>query len=471
MKWNRFGSLQARLSGSFLLVVLVSIGVAVGLVNLAALPRLESAVSLINRSKAFRLSPFFADYYQRHHNSWDGAAGVVTTFAEPMPPALLADELPWFPNRDLFLESMRHDRLVLVDSAGVVVADSSRQLEAGQLLPLELSRHAVPVTVQGQTVGGLILPTAGNQTSMVALTAWQRSMLAAGMLAAVAAAFVGLWLAYRLARPLQTLSAAARQLARFESSRPLPVESNDELGQLTRTFNDMMDALTEQKRLRRQMVADIAHELRTPLSVMQLDIEGMADGLQSPAETTQSLKDELDTLNRLIEDLRQLSLADAGGLEFHMDELPAVEFLQRVAALWRPKMATRQIDFSIEISPHLPVILADEGRLAQVLHNLLGNALRYTPAGGTISLGSRTGHNELLIWVADSGPGIDIDDLPYVFDRFYRADKSRSRDTGGSGLGLAIAKQWTRLHGGRIWVESEPGQGARFYLALPVSDT
>lgn len=283
------------------------------------------------------------------------------------------------------------------------------------------------------------------------------------------ALLVSLGLAQRLVNPLQRLSLAARQLASGENSNPLPIESKDELGDLTQAFNEMTAALNRQKYLRRQMVADIAHELRTPLSIMQLELESLVDGLQTPAEAAASLQDEVNALNRLVEDLRLLSLADAGGLQFTLEVLDVSAFLQQMMDSWVAKAQAQQVQLLLEVTGPLPPVYADEGRLIQVFNNLLGNALRYSPVGQTLTLGGRANNGELWLWVADNGPGVSPEDLPYVFERFYRADPSRSRDTGGSGLGLAIAKQWIALHGGRMWVESEVGKGATFYIALPAN--
>ena len=470
MKGNNrpfFRGLRGRLAGSFVLVIAVSLGVAALMVQLLALPRLDETVLLANRRRAYRLAPFLAQTY-RQTGSWQGAEALVNTFADPLPSELAAGALSYFPQRAVLLDALGRDRLVLADGAGRVVADSTGQLAAGDPLPPELAAQSAVILVDGAVVGQAAVEAGLEQiAAAVVLTVLRRSLLGAGLLAAAAGLLVALGLAQRLAQPVHRLSRAAEALARGESNQPLLVETADEIGQLTESFNAMAEALSAQKRLRRQMVADIAHELRTPLSVMQLDLESMADGLQAPDEAARSLQAELDALNRLIEDLRLLSLADTGGLQFDLERLELASFLRRVAASWHNKMQTRQAHLLAEIPDWLPTIYADEGRLAQVFNNLLSNALRYTPAEQTVTLGARAGQGEVLVWVADNGPGMAAADLPHVFDRFYRADTSRSRDTGGSGLGLAIAKQWVTLHGGHIWAESEPGAGAQFYVSLP----
>jgi two-component system OmpR family sensor kinase/two-component system sensor histidine kinase BaeS len=467
--------------GSFLLVIVTSISVVALVIGLLAPLRLDELGLLASRRRAFLLAPFVAQAYQPP-GSWAEVARQVDEFAQPLPAQLLADISLNLPIQAEVLAALNQDRLVVVDMAGRVIADSRHSLAAGQPLPPELQRYAVPIVVQEQPVGSLVLISGLEQAiSGLVLTALQRTLWGAGLLAAVLAALVSLGLARRLVTPLQRLNQAARRLTSGDSHQPLPIATADEIGDLTATFNNMAQALETQKRLRRHLVADIAHELRTPLSIMQLDLEGLADGLQDPAEAAASLAEEVKRLSRLVEDLRLLSLAEAGGLHFELAQLEPAPFLQQVLGTWTPPAQARQVQLRAEWPSVLPPVSADAGRLRQVFDNLLSNALGYTPAGGTITLGARVEKktwevsktsqvSTVVFWIADSGPGIALEDLPYVFERFYRADSSRSRDGGGgSGLGLAIAKQWVALHGGRVWVESQVDQGATFYMALPVA--
>ncbi|GAB4449828.1 MAG: ATP-binding protein [Anaerolineae bacterium] len=461
-----FSGWRGRLLASFALVIGLSIGlVALGVQSLAV-PRLEDIARLAAQRHAARLAPFLVQSY-RHSGSWQAAAALVNSTASPeIPPGAVS----YFPQRDALLAAFAADRLLLADAAGRVAADSRGVLLPGEPLPADLRAQAIPLR-DGETVIGYLLVEAGFEQAVaqVVLTLQRRTLLGAALLAALVALPVSGWLAFRLAGPLQRLNRAARQLTAGESADPLPVESADEIGELTGSFNRMSAALQEQKRLRRQMVADIAHELRTPISVMRLELEGMADGLQSPAETAASLGDELETLNRLVEELRLLSLADAGGLQFELSPLEAAPFLRQLADSWQPQARVRQVRLESDIAAPLPPLLADRERLAQLVGNLLSNALRHTPPGGQVTLGARPEGDSLRLWVADSGPGLAPADLPHLFERFYRADSSRSRDTGGSGLGLAIARQWAALHGGRIWAENRPEGGALFVVELPAA--
>ena len=462
-------SLRTRLAVSFATVIVLSVGLVTIGVQLIGINQLEEIAILAGRRQAFRLAPLFGDYY-RQHDSWQGIENWVEGFKAPLPAELTGDLLMYYPARAEILQAAEQDRLVLTGKTGHVLIDSRGELAAGQPLPPEFARLTVPVVSEGQQVGYL-LTVFGLEAhiSTLVLTALRRSLLVTGTVAGVAAVGVSIFLAHRLTRPLNRLNRAAQDLASGDTSESILVESGDEIGQLTESFNSMAAALARQKQLRQQMVADIAHELRTPLSVMQLDIEGLQDGLQSPPEAAQSLRDELEALTRLVDDLRTLSLADAGAIQFELEEIDLNLLLQRMADTWQTQAQNRQVKLRSDIAPNLPIIQADSGRLAQALNNLLSNALRYTPAGGSVTLGGQAGSGQVLIWVADTGPGIAAGELPAIFERFYRVDRARSRDTGGSGLGLAIAKQWVLLHGGHIWAESESGQGTRFFISLPAA--
>jgi signal transduction histidine kinase len=200
---------------------------------------------------------------------------------------------------------------------------------------------------------------------------------------------------------------------------------------------------------------------------MHLNIEALEDGLQPPQKAATYLHTEISTLTRLIDDLRLLSLADEGGLYLELEMIDPATFLPRLNETWQVKAYNKQINLHLDLSSQLPFIKADQGRLAQVMNNLISNALCYVPAGGEVIIGGKESGTEIIFWVSDNGPGIPTEALPHVFERFYRADPSRSRESGGSGLGLAIARRLVMLHNGRIWVESQPGQLTSIYIALP----
>jgi len=275
-------------------------------------------------------------------------------------------------------------------------------------------------------------------------------------------------LSRRLVAPLRQLTAAAEALAGGDLAQRVEVRTRDETGELAQAFNRMAGDLEAAEVQRKQMTADIAHELRNPLSVVRGNLEAMLDGVYPvDAEHLEPIYQETLLLQRLVEDLRLLSLADAGQLEPIRSDIDVQELLSGVAEGAQAIAQERGIALHVETSSEPLIVDGDGDRLRQVLGNLLSNALRYTPAGGAVTLGARQDGRAVQIAVADTGPGIPAEDLPRVFDRLYRGDAARSRAAGGSGLGLAIARALVEAHGGTIAVQSAAGQGTTFLVELP----
>ncbi|HXM76096.1 MAG TPA: HAMP domain-containing sensor histidine kinase, partial [Thermoanaerobaculia bacterium] len=241
-----------------------------------------------------------------------------------------------------------------------------------------------------------------------------------------------------------------------------------EIGELARSFNAMAEAIARTETLRRALVTDVAHELRTPLTNIRAQLESLQDGLASPTpRVIDSLHDDALKLERLVDDLQDLALAEANQLDFRVERLDVSGALSAAAAALETRAARGDVTVAVRPATGVPDVLADPGRLAQILANLLSNALTHTPPGGRIELTARPAESQVEISVSDSGNGISSEDLPHVFDRFYRADPSRARSTGGTGLGLAIVRQLVRSQGGDVRVESEPGRGSVFSFTLP----
>jgi signal transduction histidine kinase len=279
---------------------------------------------------------------------------------------------------------------------------------------------------------------------------------------------LGLWFSGRLTSPVKTLTRGVNALKTGNWRGALPVQSRDEFGELTAAFNNMADELTHQEKLRRQMVADIAHDLRTPLSVMTLEVEAIRDGLQTPAEAADSLEEEITWLRRLVEDLHTLAMMDAKQMQLYLEPGDIAPFLCNVAAHWAGMAAKAGRELRAEIPDALPLVNVDAHRMRQILGNLLNNALQHTPPGTGTLMRATPQDGGVAVSVIDHGEGIAPQALPHIFDRFYRGDKSRHRRaTGGSGLGLSIAHQLTALHGGKLTVSSPPGEGATFTVWLP----
>jgi two-component system, OmpR family, sensor histidine kinase BaeS len=288
------------------------------------------------------------------------------------------------------------------------------------------------------------------------------------LLATAMALVLGLILARTLSRPIRALTAATRAMAQGALGTQVDIRSNDELGELGASFNQMSTDLARSLQLRRQMTADIAHDLRTPLAVILGYTEALNDGkFVGDPSIYAILHDEAQHLSRLIDDLRMLSLADAGELPLQRTPTAPRELLERAAAAHRVKAEEKGVNLTVAAATDLPRVDVDPERMQQVLGNLVSNALRYTPAGGEIALRGDVVEDKVTLQVQDSGIGIETSELPLIFERFYRGDRSRTSNTGESGLGLPIAKSLVEMHQGVITVASQVGEGTTFTIALP----
>ncbi len=375
-------------------------------------------------------------------------------------------------------------RIIVTDQKGEVVGDSHRFLggrrdrfkEATVPQPGNPPRRSLPLYVNNRQVGafsmlvdaqpeGIVEPAATSVVSAV-----NKSLIGTGVAAAALGTLLVLILSGRMLAPVPSLGAAAIRLGRGDLSQRAPSDGPTEIKQLANSFNAMAADLEEAERHRRNLVADVAHELRTPVSNIQGYLEAIKDGLLEPgADTIDTIYGQVLHLSRLVEDLRLLAQVEAGALQLHRTPGPLPELLQHCLDAVRPRAEGKGVGISLETDPATPWVEMDGTRIAQVVGNLLENAIIHTPEGGSISIsaGPLNG-NQVQVSVTDTGLGIAADDLPRLFDRFYRADPSRSRSTGGVGLGLTIAKQLVEAHGGSIEVESSPQGGTRFAFRLPV---
>ncbi len=368
------------------------------------------------------------------------------------------------------------DHLILTDGDGRVVLDSEGERVDQILAPDDLTRGA-PITVDGERVGTLlVVATETGAAAALAddfLAALNRGVLLAAVTAGLMALLLGAVLVRQIIAPLRGLQEAARAIADGDLSRRVMITSQDEIGDVGHSFNQMAVALEHNERVRRHTMADIAHELRTPLTVIQGQLEALLDGVfPLTAEQLAPIHDETLLLARLVADLRELALAEAGRLTIERSPVHLDDAVRRVATAVEPAASEKGIALGVDIAPNLSAACADADRLSQVLHNLLGNALRHTPSGGRVGISVQAfSPSELLVSVTDTGPGIPPADVPYIFDRFYRADKSRSRAGGGSGLGLTIARHIIESHGGRIWARSQLDEGTCIKFTLPIANS
>ncbi len=294
-----------------------------------------------------------------------------------------------------------------------------------------------------------------------------RLLLYGALIGAVIALLLGVLLSRTLTRPIRELTQATHAVSEGDLSQQVPVRSNDELGELAQAFNKMSNELSRSINARKQMTADIAHELRTPLSLIIGHAEAVHDGVLPPTrENFEIIREEATRLEHLVNDLRILSLADAGELSINPQTIEPQRLLQDVTSTYQYQAQRKNVSLKLDLASPLPPIEVDPGRMTQVFTNILDNALRHTPEGGRIVLSARKINDEVELAIQDSGPGLKAEDLARIFDRFYRTDASRQRD-GGSGLGLAIAKSIVQAHGGQISAESEAGKGLKVIVKLP----
>jgi two-component system, OmpR family, sensor histidine kinase BaeS len=360
-----------------------------------------------------------------------------------------------------------------------------RPYRAGEIILDELLADSVAIEVDNVMVGSVI--TLGevpplDQRELRFLERTNSSLIYATLAATAIALVISLVLTRSLTRPLRELTGAIRALPEGGIGQQVQVRTKDEIGQLAQAFNLMSADLARLNEQRRQMTTDIAHDLRSPLTVIGGYVESMRDGVLKPTpERLNAIHDEVQHLERLVDDLRTLSLADAGELSLNRSPIAPVGLLDQVQAAYHLAAENKNLSLTTQAAPNLPHINADPDRLMQVLGNLVSNAIRHTPEGGEISIrcsvdkGQQLSSNShlntahwILFTVIDSGSGIPSDDLSRIFDRFYRVDDSRHGAEGESGLGLAIAKSIVEMHGGEISVESELGLGTTFTISLPL---
>jgi len=445
-------------TAAVLLVCLGVTGILAGVLIRRAFDRFAVAQENVN---AQRIALALADYYEVN-GSWAGVERLLTgRRAGMMGQGMMGPGMA----SGMRLLLMGADHRVLLDTQGELT---------GQEASTALWAAGLPIVVRGAEVGrlasGSALAEAKSRTTLESTFLRNISwvLVVAGIAGAAAAAVVATVLALQITAPARDLTNAARRVAAGDLAHRVVVRSGDELGQVGTAFNEMAAALDRQEGLRRQLVADVAHELRTPLAVMRVEIESLQDGLAEPTpEKLASLGEEVALLGRLVEDLRLLSLIDAGQLSLQLQPVePAAaarKALQQAAATAEPK----GVGLEEAVPAGLPAVRADPDRLQQVLSNLLHNALRHTPAGGTVRLSAQGEGTHLHFQVTDTGEGIAPADLPHVFDRFYRADSSRARSSGGTGLGLSIVRGLVEAMGGRIWAESAAGAGTTVHFTLP----
>jgi signal transduction histidine kinase len=446
-------SITFKMIVGFMLVGLISI---VLIVLLARWNTKTEFHRFVSDQQGADLVSQLADYYEKH-GSWDGAQQTFQP-VQSAPSAYPDPNAQQLPPSFTIADG---NGLALFGGAGYHTGDEvpRRDLELG-----------IPIKVDGDNVGTFIMerkpfPDAPRETEFIARTNLMYLYSALG--AAFVALLLGILISRTLTRPIRELTTATHALSGGDLNQQVPVRSNDEMGELARAFNKMSAELARSVHTRRQMTADIAHELRTPLSLILGHAEAVHDGVLPPSrENFEIIREEAGRLEHLVEDLRTLSLADAGELKLNPQSISIPKLLQDLAALYQFQTQKKNISLQVDVSP-LPALTVDPARITQVLTNILDNALRHTPEGGRVTLAAKLTPGGVELSIRDSGPGLACEDLERIFDRLYRADASRHRADGGSGLGLAIAKSIVHAHGGQIHAESKIGDGLLVVITLP----
>jgi signal transduction histidine kinase len=461
-------SLLFRLMAAFLAVILVTTGSLFLFINRSTQNQIREYEQQTQQVVADRMQSQLSIYYARQH-AWSGIQPFIEQWA-----------------------NLYEQRIVLTDAQGTVVADSEntavgkfngagtqgRNITAALVLPGRGQQAQQPgPAVSPEVIGKLyILPRSPSEVRFASLQILFRSIglyFLLGGLIAVAVAFVlTLFLSQRILSPVKALTDAAKKLGRGDFKQRVDVTDTGELGELAHTFNSMAADLERTESLRRNMVADVAHELRTPVSNIKGYLEAAQDGVVTMnGDTIKTIAEEATLLTQLVDDLQELSLAEAGELKLDRQEVDVSDLIRQAAAVVQAKAIAKNVTVSTVLPENLEHAYIDPQRINQVLHNLLENAIVHTPGGGNVTVSAEPSGETVKVRVTDTGEGIPEEELPLIFERFYRVDKSRSRRTGGHGLGLTIARRLVEAHGGKIDAESELGKGSRFTFTVPVMKT
>jgi signal transduction histidine kinase len=445
-------SITAKFMLAFVAVSLISTLLVVGITRWRS--REEFRTFLIDQNRPSMVVAF-SEYYLRH-GSWEGISRASFL---PRPAVMNGPEFETGP-------------FTLVDSGTGRVVLAGEGYHMGMIIPLANIPDGIPIEAQNKTVGILMINrpifriTAPGSAY---LDRFNLQILFGGLIGIALALVLAVVLSRTLTRPIRELTAATRSVSDGALGHQVPVRSRDELGQLASSFNYMSADLVRSVELRRQMTADIAHELRTPVSVILGHAEAVHDGVMPASpETFEIIREEAGRLEHMVEDLRTLSMADAGELKLMLRPYSPRQILLDAQKVFSHRAAQQQVALDIDVAENLPLVDLDPQRMKEVLTNVLDNALRYTPPGGKILLSAALSTDAVELRIQDGGPGLAPPELSLIFERFHRAQNARSRDEGGSGLGLAIAKSIVEKHQGSIWAESGAGKGLTVIIRLPV---
>ena len=444
-------SLWFRLLIAFTLVIVITLGAVFLFTGQAMRAEVRQFEERIEEARLSKMEFELSNYY-RHQGSWEGIQPFVEQWGN-------------------FYEW----HIIVTDEDGIVVADSENEL-LGQLYEPQLPSRPIAVPRIPYSFGTLYVSSESSAGAdfplfYVLFDRIGRFLLWGCLIAVGIAVAFTFFLSRRILAPVKDLTLAARRLGQGDLSQRVQLKDKGEVQELAKAFNSMASDLEHAEKLRRNLVADVAHELRTPLSNIRGYLEAIRDRVIKPdAATIRSLDEESILLSRLVEDLQELSLAESGELKLVYQAEDIAELIKQAVTRWQPSVAAKDMSLSLDLPDKLPPVNIDWQRISQVLHNLLENAVAHTGKGGTITVTATRQGDWIEVSVSDTGEGIPVEDLPNIFERFYRVDKSRTRATGGSGLGLTIAKRLVEAHGGKIEAQSELGRGSRFSFTIPIAE-
>jgi signal transduction histidine kinase len=462
--------IQSRLFLAFLLIIVVAIGTTSIFASITLRNEVQQYEEDIRLIRILRTEHILERYFIDNH-SWEGIQSTVEQIG-----------------------SLHGQRIIITDNSNIVVGDSENQLIGEiynvesygkqMILPENEFMPSIMPSDMGPPIG--MMPPGGmlivgtlyiipNESDPFSVTNLMKAinffLLTGGLLAIVMATVITFIIARRISQPIQALNLAVTKLGKGDFSQRVQIKDRSEIGELSNTFNKMADSLEHLENLRRQITTDVAHELRTPVSNIRGQLEAIQDKLLKPdPKSIGSLHEETMLLSRLIDDLQDLTLVESGKLNMIKQPEDVKAIIFQAFDVMQSRAQSSGLSIKMDVPEELPLCMIDQHRISQVLKNLIANAIIHTPKGGTITVSARKLDNWIEISVTDTGHGISQEDLPNIFERFYRADKSRTRETGGTGLGLTITRRLVEAHGGEINVDSEPGKGSRFYFTIPVSE-
>jgi two-component system OmpR family sensor kinase/two-component system sensor histidine kinase BaeS len=441
-----------------LLLLLRAFGIVVFLTVVLILVASAIVIARNTGTNPFYRTPtaIILETYYLGHGSWQGVEVVLEERTNTSIRALRPD---W-------------DRTILVDANGIVIIDhgnTNSPIIGTQFTP-RLNETGLPLSINGSLIGTLWVDRGTPPRAVQLIYTLIGPTAIISVLLGILTLVIGLLLMRRMINPLSEVIAAAQAVSQGDLSARVPVGArNDDLTALSIHFNHMADELERSDKQRRNMLADIAHELRTPITILRGRLEGILDGVYPPDEAhIAPALEETYLLERLVEDLRLLALAEANQLRFELKPVRLNELAETILGLFSAQAGERNVGLNLEAEEDLPEVMVDPQRFQQVIGNLIDNALRYTPEGSTVILSIHRQDDTVELSVTDGGPGIPEDELAHVFDRFWRGEKSRARSTGGAGLGLSIARQLVEAQGGKITAYNHSPRGFEVQIALPV---